>query len=1622
LGRRFIAALMLLLLIVSTIASAFMIQPVGAAGAIYIRADGSIEPSGAPIASSDNVTYILTNSTSDSIYIERSNIIFHGNSYSMLGSGSGVGIDLNDVGNVTVENMHIVGYQWGIYVRNSNLRNSIVQNYLAANQYGIFVSLAHNNIVSDNDVVNCTYTGIYLSYSTNNTIFRNDIETNYVGIDIQSASNNKFYHNNLIRNSLLQAYIVTNASQSPNVWDYGYPTCGNYWSDYNGTDSKSGPFQNEIGADAVGDTPYYIDSNNTDGYPLVNPWSTNFTVSNHMVVGYGSKPMTLDPARAMMVADEELLMNVYEPLIFYDEEKTDQFVPRLATSWMISPDGLTYTFNIRQGVKFHNNEILKPEDVEYSLERIFVIESGLAGWMFYEAFFNISGSRDEQGHFRVTGQQLDDAVTSTDTAVSLHLTTPYPPLLQILAQPYLSILCKKWCIQIGDWSGTFSNWTLYNLPATTAIETQSALPPGPHTNAMCGTGPFMLDYYDNETSLQWQLVKFDGYWGGWPANGAGGFLKRITGKIIYDWETRKNSFLDGQLDSLQVPRAGVDEVLGQPGVSSIYPLEQLVCDTLLFTFNISTSSPFMGVPGGLPKGTLSESGIPPDFFTDINVRKGFAYAFNYSKLITEAIRGEASQPATPILPGLPYYNPAQEKYSTDLTKAALCFNASWSGELWTSGFNFTITYSPQNTIRQKACEIIKANVESLNSKFHIQIQSVSYNNYCDFVQNHSFPMFSFGWLADYADPQDFAYGFMYSKGAFAQWQLYSNSTIDALVQQGITTMNDTARRQAYYDLQTAYHQDCPSVPLYQPVGRRFQRDWVQGWYYNPLLSDNYFYSEWKGDMSKSTRYSWDMFHHDPTHIGYSDSAAPGTNQKLWSYATSGEVHSSPAVADGKVYVGSLDNSVYCLDALTGAKIWNYTTGNSVWSSPAVANAKVYVGSNDNRLYCLDALTGAQIWNYTTGYYVTSSPAVADGKVYVGSWDDKVYCLDASTGAQVWNYATGNYVRSSPAVVGGKVYAGSADHRVYCLDALTGVQIWNYTTGTSVFSSPAVVDDRVYVGSDDDRLYCLDAFTGTQIWSYTAGNHVDSSPAVADGKVYVGSWDNNVYCLDALTGAKIWNYTTSGWTFSSPAVADGKVYVGSLDNSVYCLDALTGTQIWNYTTSGPVYSSPAISDGVVFIGSFDSGVYAFGNTIRVPQDYATIQAAINAAAPGATIWIAPGVYNESVVVNKPITLIGKIGSEPTFNGGGSGIAITIVSGGSGSTIAGITITSWDQGIVINGASGCKVYDNILSLINQNGIALEGSTASNNQIYSNIFQQDTVAITLTASSTNNIVFNNIITSNSIGLDVESSGNVVCANMMTENQVAISIKNSNNNKFFHNDFVSNDVQLVIAASTGNVWDDGYPSGGNYWSDHTGPDMFSGPNQDQAGSDGIVDTSYTIATGSVDRYPLAHGAHDVGITSVTMSKTVVGKGCTLHVELKILNYGMYDENFPVAAYANTSTAVTQSIALTKGSYIIVTLTWNTSSLAYGNYTISAYAWPVPDEANTADNTFTYGLVSVTIIGDVDGNGNVNVLDAIDVSNSFGKGIGQAGFNANADFDDNGVINILDAITLANNFGQHYP
>jgi outer membrane protein assembly factor BamB len=236
---------------------------------------------------------------------------------------------------------------------------------------------------------------------------------------------------------------------------------------------------------------------------------------------------------------------------------------------------------------------------------------------------------------------------------------------------------------------------------------------------------------------------------------------------------------------------------------------------------------------------------------------------------------------------------------------------------------------------------------------------------------------------------------------------------------------------------------------------------------------------------------------------------------LWNYTTMGWLAaSSPAVADGVVYIGGgYGDTVLALNASTGDKLWEYLTGGDVHSSPAVANGIVYVGSYDDRVYALNATTGEEVWIYPTGYDVFSSPAVVEGVVYVGSNDNKVYALDAVSGTELWNYPTENWVSSSPAVGDGMVYVGSYDGNVYTLNATTGVKLWNYTTGGAISSSPALSSNGVvYIGSGDNRTYALNAQTGQVIWTYEMGNDAFSSPAIAEGVVYTASRDGKVYAI------------------------------------------------------------------------------------------------------------------------------------------------------------------------------------------------------------------------------------------------------------------------------------------------------------------------------------------------------------------------------------------------------------------------------------------------------------------------------------------------------------------------------
>lgn len=389
---------------------------------------------------------------------------------------------------------------------------------------------------------------------------------------------------------------------------------------------------------------------------------------------------------------------------------------------------------------------------------------------------------------------------------------------------------------------------------------------------------------------------------------------------------------------------------------------------------------------------------------------------------------------------------------------------------------------------------------------------------------------------------------------------------------------------------------------------------------------------------------------------YCQTVNPGEGTLIWDHQTGAVLVSSPSVAYGKVYFGSLDDRFVCVDVSNGQKVWDFSSGNAAntfLSSPCVLDGKVYVGSyKDKKMYCLDAKTGVKIWDYTSGGEIESSPRVVGGKVYFGSWDGNAVCLDAESGSLLWEFKTGGNIRSSLLVYQGRVYFGSSDKRFYCLDGSSGKKIWDFDAGGSVFSSAASDGYGVYFASKES-FFSLNVTNGVKLWEFSAKDIITSSPAVFGNRVYFGSYDKNFYCLKTGDGSIVWKFATGDNIQSSPCLVDEKVYFGGFDKNFYCLDSQTGKKFWSYPVKNIIETSPCVVDGKVYFGSDDGKLYCLeagsieltaGNSLS-GQDYKAIkdeegQIALeeqtNDEEPQATSELLDLVDTNEMVVTEPET--------------------------------------------------------------------------------------------------------------------------------------------------------------------------------------------------------------------------------------------------------------------------------------------------------------------------------------------------------------------------------------------------
>jgi len=601
------------------------------------------------------------------------------------------------------------------------------------------------------------------------------------------------------------------------------------------------------------------------------------------------EPETFDPALDYETAGGEIIQNVYDTLITYDREKPTTFVPMLATevptveNGGITNDGKTYIFKIRTGVKFHNGNDMTPSDVAYTFQRG-VLQGGSASpqWLMVEPLFGI-GLSDIAELVDPSGALIDDpeglkaadpaalkaacektqaAIVADDAAgtVTFNLAQSWGPWIPTLANFWGGVMDQQWTAENGGWDGSCDTWqNFYGITSEN----------DPFTDKTNGTGPFMLDHWTKGQEIV--LVKNPNYWvteplfTGGPTGPAA--LERVVIKNVTEWGTRFAMLQAGDADFAAVNRTDIAQIDPMVGELCLFNLEKNDYDTCtpqsdqpfrlfkgapsvtrtdaFMTFVIATSpespNPLLG------SGKLDGNGIPPDFFSDVHIRRAFNYCFDWDTYINDALAGEAFQSVGVELPGMPGYDPNGPKYNYDPEKCTAEFKAADldkdgiaagddpEGDVWTTGFRMQVAYNQGNTVRQTIAEILASGLQSVNDKFLIEIVGLPWPTFLQNQRAKTLPVFFSGWVEDIHDPHNWFQP--YVLGTYGGRQNLPDdikAELKTLINAGVAESDPAKRAVIYTELNQKIFDLAPQIIMAVATGRHYEQRWVVGYFNNPI--------------------------------------------------------------------------------------------------------------------------------------------------------------------------------------------------------------------------------------------------------------------------------------------------------------------------------------------------------------------------------------------------------------------------------------------------------------------------------------------------------------------------------------------------------------------------------------------------------------------------------------------------------------------------------------------------------------------------------------------------------------------------------------------------------------------
>jgi len=497
------------------------------------------------------------------------------------------------------------------------------------------------------------------------------------------------------------------------------------------------------------------------------------------------EPSTLDPAQVEPgEGGETVILQVYDRLLEIGNEGPDP-VPGLATevptieNGLISADGLTYTFPIREGVTFHDGSALTADDVLFSWQRVLDMDL-------------------PDGAASVLSDTVESMTVVDEFTFEVTLQEPNAAFLNAVVPAMVSSIVSQEYVEANG-----------GVVAGEPNETMSGSP--------VGTGPYSFLAWNRNEDLQFEV--YDAYWGT-PAN----LDLRI--EIGANPDVRVLGLRAGDYDTIETDPSFIGQIEGAEGVTIF--AEGLTVEPIHIGFNTRYD------PADLP----ASDNIPEGFFEDVRVRQAFNYAFDYDAFVNSALGGFGDFNPHYIPQGIFGYDPDAPVYAEqDLARAEELFREAG---VWDTGFSISVVTEEANLF-EVAALVLKDSIDAMNNpNFELTVASVAEAVFDEAHASDPVPYAMWVKNADpFADPHAYVDAYTHPDGEWGEIHGFRDAYADPdlvadLIDRAKVELDPEARAAIYSELQSVLFEEPMWIIAAQEGVVSARRDWVDGFISNPL--------------------------------------------------------------------------------------------------------------------------------------------------------------------------------------------------------------------------------------------------------------------------------------------------------------------------------------------------------------------------------------------------------------------------------------------------------------------------------------------------------------------------------------------------------------------------------------------------------------------------------------------------------------------------------------------------------------------------------------------------------------------------------------------------------------------